>query len=111
MKELLKHLRVYKKEKEPIVEEPICDNNKKQFTKVQLENIQELKDSLKEGELICPKCDGLGFTNKIQKDKIGLFKYTCPKCKGRGKLDWIENVVGKKVTYFDGSSEVNINIM
>jgi len=113
MKELLKHLRIYKKEKEPIVEEPIFVNDKKQFTKFQLKFQQKIKDSLKEGELICPECDGIGFPGKVklQGDKVGLFKYVCSKCQGDGKLDWVENVVGKKVTYVDGTSLGSINII
>jgi hypothetical protein len=39
---------------------------------------------LKEGELICLECDGVGFDD-----------YTCPKCHGHGKLDWVEMIVGK----------------
>jgi len=34
------------------------------------------------GEVICPQCNGNGFF--------------CNKCLGTGKLDWVEQIVGKK---------------
>ena len=48
------------------------------------------------GEIICPKCKGSGN----QADWMHLPDYRaymeCSHCNGEGKLDWIENVVGKK---------------
>ncbi len=41
---------------------------------------------LKDHEMICSKCDGQGYDEALIK---------CPKCLGDGKLDWVENVVGK----------------
>jgi len=41
----------------------------------------------KEGDVICDECDGKGYTDG------GPFD--CHKCHGMGKLDWIENIVGK----------------
>jgi len=38
--------------------------------------------NLKLGEVICDKCHGKGGW--------------CEKCHGDGKLDWVENIVGKK---------------
>ncbi len=46
---------------------------------------------LEEGEVICPKCNGSGSEPKIH-DRIVAGK--CSKCFGKGKLDWIENIVG-----------------
>ena len=40
---------------------------------------------LKEGEVICPECEGVEFDD-----------YRCPKCHGYGKLDWVEIIVGKR---------------
>jgi len=63
---------------------------------------------LEPGETKCDKCDGIGnfgSTTEIQEYECrgvihrvpGHTEYKlCPKCKGTGKLDWIEQVVGKK---------------
>ena len=37
-------------------------------------------------EMNCSECDGVGY----------ILEDECPKCFGTGKLDWIENVVGKR---------------
>lgn len=46
---------------------------------------------LVEGEYKCPECEGDGIV-------MGDYPYSdvCPKCLGEGKLDWIENAMGKK---------------
>jgi DnaJ-class molecular chaperone len=52
---------------------------------------------LKPGEYKCDRCNGTGEIELINPDSfIGVYYEWCPKCKGEGKLDWIENVVGKK---------------
>jgi RecJ-like exonuclease len=46
---------------------------------------------LEEWEMLCNKCNGSGddpFSN--------TFTTTCPKCRGAGKVDWLENILGKK---------------
>jgi len=54
---------------------------------------------LEEGEMICDKCQGRGhyetgpFTGSI-----------CGKCQGTGKVDWIENIVGKPISFMSGTS-------
>lgn len=49
--------------------------------------------------MICDKCDGRGsFTVNHELGRL------CPKCQGAGKVDWIENIVGKKPKPFMGSS-------
>jgi RecJ-like exonuclease len=40
---------------------------------------------LKEGEVICDKCNGTGVWKKV---------HPCYKCLGKGKLDWVTNVMG-----------------
>ena len=40
-------------------------------------------------EMVCSECGGIGGVGDILQDE-------CPKCLGTGKLDWIENVVGKR---------------
>jgi len=63
---------------------------------------------LKQGEVICSVCKGTGIIS----EKTELFEYYhrgasfmapgiptkefCEKCQGKGKLDWIEAIVGKK---------------
>ena len=47
---------------------------------------------LYKNEIICDKCNGKGVVNSL----IGT-GFLCPKCLGIRKLDWIENVTGKKV--------------
>jgi RecJ-like exonuclease len=46
------------------------------------------KKELEVWEIICDKCHGFG-----KKPGTNL---VCRKCGGEGKLDWIENVVGKR---------------
>ena len=46
---------------------------------------------MNEGELICDKCKGRGHLRRIRARSI------CRKCHGTGKVDWIENIVGKKM--------------
>ncbi len=43
------------------------------------------------GEIKCDKCKG---KKNINRGVYGIVP--CSKCKGVGKLDWIENIVGKK---------------
>ena len=47
--------------------------------------------NLKKWEMVCNKCDGVGITRK-NKHAINV----CSKCQGTGKVDWLENIVGKK---------------
>ena len=59
---------------------------------------------LEEGELICSDCNGWGVVHR--EEGVGEWPYdkpyyrnkwikNCEKCKETGKVDWIENVVGK----------------
>jgi len=56
----------------------------------------ELKLEL--GEVICDQCNGETFVRYTEQRGKGFYpmKKTCDKCNGTGKLDWIENVVGKE---------------
>lgn len=48
---------------------------------------------MKKEEVKCDKCNGTGALPADLERSIP--STTCPKCYGWGKLDWIENVVGK----------------
>jgi len=54
---------------------------------------------LKEGEIFCKKCNGKGLIpNKRRNTPITTSKYLiCNVCLGDGKIDWVENVTGKKI--------------
>jgi len=52
--------------------------------------------NLKEGEMICPDCIGLGILNLDHLPKDVDSWIECKLCHGEGKIDWIENIVGKK---------------
>jgi uncharacterized protein YuzB (UPF0349 family) len=48
------------------------------------------KAELNEGERHCDICSGVGILKEYSAVNF------CPKCKGTGKLDWIENILGKQ---------------
>lgn len=47
-------------------------------------------------EFVCEKCEGTGCYRSITSDVTDPRFLRCPQCQGEGKLDWIENIVGKK---------------
>jgi DnaJ-class molecular chaperone len=53
---------------------------------------------INEGERLCPKCRGRGRVPRCgpwsQKYKVSYLR--CDECLGDGKIDWIEDVVGKR---------------
>ena len=58
---------------------------------------------LKEGEVRCDECLGLGVKCyvEVDSDELGDIIHIqdwskCKKCLGDGKLDWVENMIGKK---------------
>ena len=56
------------------------------------------------GEVICDKCNGTG--HQATWENIPDYRvYTpCSKCHGDGKLDWLENIMGKREQGFDDLS-------
>ncbi len=59
-----------------------------------------LELELELGEEICSECGGSGAVGGKW-----FNRRSCPKCLGDGKLDWIENVVGKRPRYgYSGGS-------
>lgn len=52
----------------------------------------------------CRSCDGKGYDElKVRLDGgfLGLLpmsNYVCEKCKGTGELDWVEEIVGKRIS-------------
>jgi len=62
------------------------------------------KAILKEGEHICNKCKGKGTISVIKiRWQVGNMSEElrknekCLNCNGKGKLDWIEHIVGKQI--------------
>jgi DnaJ-class molecular chaperone len=55
---------------------------------------------LKKGEVLCSKCHGSG--NAAEWKQIPDYRayLKCNHCDGEGKLDWIENITGKKEKQF-----------
>jgi len=52
------------------------------------------ESDLKEGEVICSKCEGRGsLPSKFNPYELASI---CPKCGGEGKVDWITNAMGEK---------------
>jgi hypothetical protein len=50
------------------------------------------------GDVECVQCHGTGEpnNNKVDNDNVWWAPNVCSNCNGEGKLDWIENVTGKK---------------
>ena len=62
---------------------------------------------LKTGEVVCDECKGNGsFYVAPQSVSASSYRTNCYKCHGTGKLDWIENVVGKSNSS-DGEDSCN----
>lgn len=56
---------------------------------------------LKKGEVRCDKCDGEPYLFiKGEHEDI------CSKCNGNGKLDWIENAIGKEPIIIDKNETI-----
>ncbi len=55
---------------------------------------------LKKGEVKCDKCKGKGKIPAKDHPRVYISTegslFECPKCFGTGKLDWVENIVGKR---------------
>lgn len=61
---------------------------------------------LEEGEMICDKCGGKGG-NSFGTPSGDLTKpqwVRCQKCQGEGKVDWVENIMGKAPQQNHGTS-------
>jgi DnaJ-class molecular chaperone len=57
-----------------------------------------------EAVYVCDKCKGEGVIKAPY--NIHLRQFTCDKCKGTGSVDWIENIVGRKLKDGDFSSGI-----
>ncbi len=62
---------------------------------------ETIKEMQKRGEVFCNKCEGRGCFPANLKNNIGPATI-CQKCQGYGRLDWVENVVGKRTTFTNG---------
>lgn len=66
------------------------------------------RNELKEGELICDMCNGTGnFPVSDNGENCAI----CSKCWGKGSVDWIENVMGRKMSFSSSSSHFSIPSM
>ncbi len=67
-------------------------------TRYNINKKQHIK--LLEGERFCLKCDGKGRVPKINKsgEHRRCIMLQCDKCLGDGKIDWIEEAIGKHKT-------------
>ena len=63
---------------------------------------------LKEGEVICSRCEGRGSIPKknICDGEIVTSTF-CRRCHGTGKLDWIELCMGKRGIFIWGQRTLN----
>lgn len=60
---------------------------------------------LNPGDILCYNCNG----SKVDSDTLG--HYFCKVCHGTGKLDWIENIVGKEPKPPSVMDRVNVKRM
>jgi DnaJ-class molecular chaperone len=64
--------------------------------------------SLNEGEEFCKKCHGEGMVT-LKKIGSGMFSkkrvLVCNKCFGTGKLDWVEEAIGKRGRMTSGTDQ------
>jgi len=63
-------------------------------------NIPKIQINEELGEMICPKCNGecqieIELFKSVDGHIVKMFDI-CSKCFGAGKLDWIENILGKR---------------
>ena len=65
------------------------------------------KAELNEGEKHCEACSGVG----IIKDTTTAAASFCSKCKGSGKLDWVEEIVGKQNKKNSPLDNVNVRML
>ncbi|MCK5613597.1 hypothetical protein KAR91_67635 [Candidatus Pacearchaeota archaeon] len=56
---------------------------------------------LEEGEMVCNQCEGSG--------KSWIYTTLCSKCQGHGKVDWVENIVGRKPALIDTTGSNNVS--
>jgi len=63
-----------------------------------LKSVTKSSLKLSEGEVRCNVCDGDGIIKEVTESSVTVG--TCPHCLGNRKLDWIENVVGKRCSCY-----------
>jgi DnaJ-class molecular chaperone len=64
------------------------------YSKKALElTLNYLDDESDSSKIVCNVCNG---KRKLKIKEDNPISYYCPKCHGKGKLDWVENIVGYK---------------
>jgi len=66
----------------PIIVRPLVDHINDNIT-------------LLENEYLCEPCNGWGRVMN-EDGELRTIYVQCPRCLGEGKLDWVENIVGKR---------------
>jgi hypothetical protein len=66
-------------------------------------DVEEVYEKCLEGDyVVCSKCDGTGDSDSYPGN-------ICHKCWGEGKLDWIENIMGKENPFNESSSTSSVS--
>ena len=50
---------------------------------------------INDGEKLCNKCHGKGIVPQKPGNKFVKVALVCDQCRGDGKIDWVEQVIGK----------------
>jgi hypothetical protein len=60
---------------------------------------------LKQGEILCDRCNGSCIN--YDPEFVEIWGLTdCPKCWGKGKLSWVDNLVGIRDPYYEPADGV-----
>ena len=61
-------------------------------------------------EVVCGECEGSGHIPCLNNPKSGInIPKMCSRCFGSGKLDWVENMIGRRRVRFGFGSSSGFN--